>query len=267
MNLEKLCLEVNQLAILAGQYIQDAAIRFRAGDVEVKSANNFVSWVDKGAEELLTAGLGKLLPGSGFIAEENTHATEILDYTWIIDPLDGTTNFIHGVPIYCVSIGLMHRGRIVLGVILEVNSRECFYAWEGGGAWLDGKPIHVTKTATVKDSLLATGFPYYDYGRLEPFMNLLRYTMEHTHGIRRLGSAAADLAWVACGRFDGFYEYGLSPWDVAAGIIIVSEAGGTIGDFEGKEDYLFGKEIIATNSYIYGEFLEVVRWMIPHQIS
>jgi len=264
-DLHRLCLEVNSLAGQAGQYIQEAALRFRSGDVETKSANNFVSWVDKGAEELLTAGLAQLLPGSGFIAEENTHAEEIRDYTWIIDPLDGTTNFIHGLPIYCVSIGLMHQGRIILGVILEVNSKECFYAWEAGGAWMNGKAIHVTTTAKLKDSLLATGFPYYDYGRLEPFIDLLRFTMEHTRGIRRLGSAAADLAWVACGRFDGFYEYGLSPWDVAAGIVIIREAGGSLGDFDGKEDYLFGKEIIATNPYIYAEFLAVVKTTIPHQ--
>ncbi|MEI6574733.1 MAG: inositol monophosphatase family protein [Bacteroidota bacterium] len=264
MNFELICKEVESLVRQAGQFIQEAASQFRSGDIETKSENNFVSWVDKGAEQMLVEGLRKILPGSGFIVEESTTTEEILEYTWIIDPLDGTTNFIHAVPIYCVSVGLMHKNVMVLGIILEVNSEECFYAWEGGGAWMNGKAIQVTKTETVKDSLLATGFPYYDYGRLEPFIELLRYTMQNTHGIRRLGSAAADLAWVACGRFDGFYEYGLSPWDVAAGIVIIREAGGVLSDFEGKDNYLFGKEIIATNPRIFKEFLEVVKTTLPH---
>jgi myo-inositol-1(or 4)-monophosphatase len=265
MELKELCAEVEMLAKQAGQFIFEASGRFRKGDIETKSDNNFVSWVDKGAEEILVKGLSVILPGSGFVAEENTTAAEILEYTWIVDPLDGTTNFIHGVPIFCVSIGLLHQGEIILGLILEVNSRECFYAWKGGGAWMNGEPIRVTRTLKVKDSLLATGFPYYDYGRLEPFMDMLRYTMQHTRGIRRLGSAAADLAWTACGRFDGFYEYGLSPWDVAGGIIIIKEAGGVVSDFAGGEDYLFGKEIIATNPGIFNEFLAVIREKIPHQ--
>jgi myo-inositol-1(or 4)-monophosphatase len=158
--------------------------------------------------------------------------------------------------VYCISIGLMEKNEIILGVIYEVNLKECFYTLNNAPSYLNGNPIHVTETVKLADTLFATGFPYYDYGRLDPYLNFFKYMMQHSHGIRRLGSAAADLAYVACGRFDGFYEYGLSPWDVAAGALIVKNAGGKVSDFKGGNDYIFGSEIIASNANVFDEFSE-----------
>ena len=149
----------------------------------------------------------------------------------------------------------MDKNEMILGVIYEINLKECFYTWKDAPSCLNGNPIRVTDTGKLADTLFATGFPYYDYGRLDPFLNFFKYMMQHSHGIRRLGSAAADLAYVACGRFDGFYEYGLSPWDVAAGSLLVQNAGGKVSDFKGGNDYIFGKEIITTNSNVFDEFL------------
>jgi myo-inositol-1(or 4)-monophosphatase len=254
MNLEKLTSQVCNLAIETGNFINNEANRILTSDIETKSANNFVTYVDKQSEERLVEGLSLILPGSGFIAEENP-LLQTKELTWIIDPLDGTTNFIHGVPVYCISIALMEGSELIIGVIYEINLKECFFSWKGGDSYLNGRKIEVSKTALVADSLFATGFPYYDYSRLDSYLNFFRYMMQFSHGIRRLGSAAADLAYVACGRFDGFYEYGLSPWDVAAGALIVQNAGGRVSDFNGDKDYIFGKEIISTNSNVFDEFL------------
>jgi len=252
-DLKKLTEQVCDLAIETGNFISNEVNRLRSSDIETKSANNFVTYVDKQSEERLVAGLSLILPGSGFIAEENP-SLQTKELTWIIDPLDGTTNFIHGVPVFCISVALMEGSELILGVIYEINLKECFYAWKGSSSFLNGRKIEVSNTALVADSLFATGFPYYDYGRLDPYINFFRYLMEHSHGIRRLGSAAADLAYVACGRFDGFYEYGLSPWDVAAGALIVKNAGGRVSDFKGGIDFIFGREIIASNANVFDEF-------------
>lgn len=256
MELQKLTEQVCALVKETAEMIRDAVLI--KDEIEEKSSNNFVTWIDKTSEIKLVKGLKEILPGSGFIGEENTLGNHTAEYTWIIDPLDGTTNFIHGIPLYCISVGLQHNGEIICGVIFEINARECFYAWKGGGAYLNGTRIRVSGTVAVKDSLLATGFPYYDYGRLDEYIGLFKYLMQHSHGLRRLGSAAADMAWVACGRFDGFYEYGLSAWDVAAGIILISEAGGNVCDFKGGENYLFGKEMIATNQHMCDELKTIV---------
>ena len=252
-DLKRITEQVSELACETSNFIRNEVDRLRASDIEIKSVNNFVTYVDKKSEERLVEGLSKILPGSGFIAEENP-MLETKELTWIIDPLDGTTNFIHGVPVYSISIALMEGSELIIGVIYEINLKECFYTWKGSPSYLDGMEIKVSGTDLVKDSLFATGFPYYDYGRLDPYLRFFRYLMEHSHGIRRLGSAAADLAYVACGRFDGFYEYGLSPWDVAAGALLVKNAGGIVRDFKGRDDFIFGKEIIASNSNVYDEF-------------
>jgi myo-inositol-1(or 4)-monophosphatase len=148
----------------------------------------------------------------------------------------------------------MDGKEVILGVIVEINRKECFYTWKGAPSRKNGKEIRVSGTEKLNDSLFATGFPYYDYGRLEPYMNFFSFMLKNSHGIRRLGSAAADLAYVACGRFDGFYEYGLSPWDVAAGAILVKNAGGCVTDFKDGDNYIFGKEIISTNEKVFKEF-------------
>lgn len=254
MNLEIITRQVCEIAQDTGLFIKNEVEKLSSEDIEVKGEHNFVTYVDKTSEEKIVQALTKILPGSGFIAEENPDLKP-QEWTWIIDPLDGTTNFIHGVPIFSISIGLMHNNQMKVGVVLEINRDECFYTHEGAPSYLNGKVIHVSKSATLSDSLFVTGFPYYDYGKMEPYLNFLKFLMKNSHGIRRLGSAAADLAYVACGRFDGFYEYSLSPWDVAAGALIVQNAGGRVSDFHGGDNYIFGKEIIATNSSVYSPFI------------
>jgi myo-inositol-1(or 4)-monophosphatase len=239
-------------------FIRAESARFTDARVESKSLNNLVSYVDKGAEQQLVEGLSVLLPGAGFIAEEGT-GTRGPGENWIIDPLDGTTNFVHGVPCYCISVGLMRDEEVVLGVVLEVTRDECFTAWKGGGAFLNNTPIRVSQRSTLQESLLATGFPYDDFGREAQYMELLRALMHNSRGIRRLGSAAADLAYVACGRFEAFYEYGLNPWDVAAGALLVKEAGGVVTDFRNGREWLFGEEIVASNGNIHAELLGPIR--------
>ena len=163
------------------------------------------------------------------------------------------------MPCFCISIALMNDNEIVLGVVHELNFDECFYAWKDGGAYMNDNRIFVSGTNLLSESLMATGFPYHNYDRMKPYMEIFDYCMHNTHGLRRLGSAAADLAYVACGRFEGFYEYGLNSWDVAGGAIIVKEAGGIVTDFSGGGNFVFGAEIIATNAGIASEFLKVVK--------
>jgi len=258
MELEKITEQVCELSKQTAGFIHKEIDKLRTSDIETKGIHNFVTYVDKVSEDQLVKGLSEIIPGTGFIAEENP-ALEMKELNWIIDPLDGTTNFIHGVPVYSISIALMEKKEIILGVILEINQNECFYTWNGAPSFLNGKKIRVSETGKLTDSLLATGFPYYDYSRLDPYMSFFRFLMEHSHGIRRLGSAAADLAYVACGRFEGFYEYGLSPWDVAAGTILVKNAGGKVTDFNSGKNYIFGKEIVATNNRIFEEFMNALK--------
>ena len=257
--MQKLCQDVCLLTKKTGVFIKEQRELFSSAKIEVKGKNDFVSYVDKTAEKQLVEGLSLLLPEAGFIAEEGTSTKKGEHYNWIIDPLDGTTNFIHGLPCFAISIALMRDNRLVMGVIYEINLDECFYAWEGSKAYLNEKEIHVSSNSTLSSSLLATGFPYYDYHRMDEYMELFKYFMKNTRGLRRLGSAATDLAYVACGRFEGFYEYSLQPWDVAAGAFIVQQAGGKVTDFKGGEDYIFGKEIVAGNSASFDEFLNAVQ--------
>lgn len=243
----------------AGRFIQGEASKFSQENVETKGLHNFVSYVDKNAEQMLVEKLQEIIPEAGFITEEGTGSANGESLKWIIDPLDGTTNFIHGLPVYCISVALMENTEIVIGVILEVNLNECFYAWKNGPAFLNGKKIRVSSAPTIHDSLIATGFPYYDFEKMKGYMNSLEYFMKNSHGARRMGSAAVDLAYVACGRFEAFYEYSLQPWDVAAGALIVECAGGKVCDFSGGNNYVFGKELVATNTHIHGEFMDVVK--------
>jgi myo-inositol-1(or 4)-monophosphatase len=257
--LKDICLEVIELSKTVVQFINSQRSVFSASAVEKKGHNDLVSFVDKESEKKLVRGLLEILPESGFITEEKTLDDKKANYTWIIDPLDGTTNFVHGVPCYCISIALLSYEQAVLGLVYELTRDECFYAWENGGAYLNKDRIFVSGTKSLSDSLLATGFPYHNYDRMKPYMEVFDHCMRHTRGLRRLGSAAADLAYVACGRFDSFYEYGLNAWDVAGGSVIVKEAGGKVSDFKGSDDYLFGAEIIASNPHVHHEMLEVVK--------
>lgn len=262
MDLKSLCKEVCNIATRTGEFIKKESAGFNADDAMLKGQHDFVSYVDIEAEKLLTAGLADLLPQAGFIAEEGTGEAAESGLNWIIDPLDGTTNFMHGLPVYSISIGLVKDDMILLGIILNVPGDELFYAYNKGGAWLNGQRIFVSQSDNLNDSLIATGFPFKDYDRLGAFMGSLEFFIRHTRGVRRMGSAAVDLAYVACGRYDGFYEYGLNRWDVAAGIIIIREAGGKASDFSGNMGDIDGSEIIASNNNIFDIFsLEVSRHM------
>lgn len=258
MNLEQLCYNVCELAKNTGKYIKSEREKWSDLDVETKSHNSLVTHVDKTSEKKIVETLSKLLPEAGFIAEEGTSTKKGEQYNWIIDPLDGTTNFIHAIPCFAISIALMRNNEVILGVVYEINLNECFYAWENSKAYLNGKEINVTNTNKLEDSLIATGFPYYDYGKLTEYLELLGFYTKKTRGIRRLGSAATDLAYLACGRFEAFYEYGLSPWDVAAGAFIVKQAGGNVSTFTNTNKFIFGKEILASNSYIHQPMLESI---------
>lgn len=259
IQLETICHQVCDLSREVGHFIRNENKKFTVDLIEVKGKNDFVTYVDKASEKKLVEGLLKILPEAGFITEENTLSVKGLVYNWIIDPLDGTTNFIHSLPCYAISIALVRNEEPVMGVVYEINLDECFYAWENANAYLNGKVISVSKASKLADALIATGFPYYNYNRLDEYMELFRHLMQTTHGLRRLGSAATDLAYVACGRFEAFYEYNLNPWDVAAGAIIVKQAGGKVTDFSGGNNFIFGKEIVASNPIIFEEFLSTVK--------
>ncbi|MEI7828315.1 MAG: inositol monophosphatase family protein [Prolixibacteraceae bacterium] len=258
MDLQKVCQEVIEIAKSAGAFIAGERSDFDLKLVELKGKANFVSYVDKKAEELIVERLRKLLPESGFITEEGTAFDSGEKYRWVIDPLDGTTNFIHGAPPYAVSIGLLEYEEIVLGVVYEITKNECFYAWKGSKAMLNGKEIHVSEAATTNEALIVTGFPYGEVKNADAFLETILFFMSNSHGIRRLGSAATDLSYVAAGRFEAFWEKGLSPWDIAAGAIILKQAGGKVTNFVGKENFLFSGEIIATNNNYYNEFQAII---------
>lgn len=257
-NFQSLTQEVVDLSKTIGQFLLQEIKTLKQSDVEEKGLHNLVTYVDKSAEKQIVNKLSQLLPEAGFIAEEGTSSKVGKHYQWIVDPLDGTTNFIHGVPLYSVSIALKKDEELVLGVIYEPNLDECFSTWKGAPSYLNGVEIKVSSISSVDRSLFATGFPYHDYSKLDAFMDLFIHLMQNSRGVRRLGSAAVDLAYVACGRYEGFYEYGLSPWDVAAGILLVQNAGGKVYDFSKGNNYLFGKEIVALNESIAEEFSQLI---------
>lgn len=256
--LKLLTKEVTELARTVGYSIKQEINRIENQDVKEKRSNDFVTYVDKASEETIVQKLRSLFPEAGFITEEGT-ASEEKEYTWIIDPLDGTTNFIHGIPSYSVSIALRRNKKTILGVVYEPNADECFFSWEGQPAFLNDREIKVTDFDMLSDSLIATGFPYEKDENIDKYLMLLKEILGKSHGIRRLGSAAIDLVYVACGRFEAFYEIGLHAWDLAAGAFIVQQAGGTVTDFSGGNNYFFGKEIIASNGRIHQEMLNAIK--------
>ncbi|MBS2099768.1 inositol monophosphatase family protein [Carboxylicivirga linearis] len=257
MNYKNICESVCEIARSTGLFIKEER-QNAILNIETKGSNDFVTHIDKASERRIVDGLKKLLPEAGFIAEEGTEDVRGDKFNWIIDPIDGTTNFIHGLSPYAVSIALMEDDKMVVGVVYEVGLDECFYSWKGGQAYLNGKVIEVSKAPTVADSLVATGFPYSNFSRMDGFKESLDYFMMNSHGLRRLGSAATDLVYVACGRFESFYEYDLKPWDVAAGAFIVEQAGGKVCDFSKGDNYIFGREIIASNKATFDEFSNAI---------
>jgi len=259
MHLEDLTQQVVDISKQAGDFIRQERKNFSPDKIEYKGLNDLVSYVDKGAEKIIVAGLEKILPESGFITEEKTTTKVGERYNWIIDPLDGTTNFIHGVPTYSVSIALQEYDELVMGVVYEINLDECFYACKGTPAYLNGKEIKVSYIPAVSGSLIATGFPYYDFEKQPAYIELFTELMKSCHGLRRLGSAAVDLIYTACGRFEAFYEYNLNAWDIAAGVVIVRQAGGEVVNFTGGSEVLKTRELLATNGKITGEMLGIIQ--------
>ncbi len=231
-----------------GAFLKEERQKISQSDIEFKGrSNDMVSRADKEAEAMFVAFLAALLPESGFIAEEGTSTKKGDTYNWIIDPLDGTTNYLYGIPMYCTSVALIKNNELILGVIYDPEHDECFSAEQGKGAFLNGDPIQVSDQKTLAHSLVATGFPYDDSGRANEYLHLLGEINASTRGIRRLGSAALDMAYVACGRFDAFYEYGLNPWDISAGGIIIREAGGKVSDFKGSDNFVFANTLLCSN--------------------
>jgi myo-inositol-1(or 4)-monophosphatase len=251
---------VEELSREVGLFLKNEQKHIQEADIEFKGrTNDLVSRADKEAETLFVEALERLIPEAGFIAEEGTSTKRGDRFNWIIDPLDGTTNYLYGIPCYCTSVALIDGDDLVLGVIYDPERDECFSAAKGHGAKLNGEPIRVSRQAELSKSLIATGFPYDNRGRQREYLDILEKVNRNTRGIRRLGSAALDLAYVACGRFDAFYEYGLNPWDCAAGALIILEAGGEVTDFKGKGNYLFGSNILSSNEIIHSDMLQFTK--------
>jgi myo-inositol-1(or 4)-monophosphatase len=262
MDLASIEKEVIRSCKQVSDFIRKEGAEFDLTRIEMKDGfNNLVSYVDKEAERMLVSDLQKAVPQAGFITEEGTIQKSAQEYNWVIDPLDGTTNFLHGLPIYAISVALIRDQQPVIGVVYHIPKNECYHAIEGGKAFCNDKEIRVSAISTLAQSLLATGFPYYHLDKRDVYLDVIKEFLAKSHGIRRLGSAAIDLAYVACGRLEGFFEYNLNPWDVAAGVFIVQQAGGKVTDFKNGNNYLFGGELCASNTAIHPEMLEIITSM------
>ena len=244
-----------------GQFIRQEVASFDAGRIEHKGLHDMVSYVDKESEKRLVTALQVLLPQAGFVTEEGTvaNADASVEYRWIVDPLDGTTNFIHGLPCFAISVALAQGNRPVLGVVYEVSRDECFRGAEGHGAFLNEQPIHVSTATQPDDTLIATGLPFYKFDHLDAYLRILAEYMQHSRGLRRWGSAATDLAYVACGRFDSYFEFNINAYDVAAGILLVREAGGQVTQWLSDGDPVFNRETLATNGLVHEQMQAVLR--------
>jgi len=244
----------------AGDIIARSVERLDTLTVEVKAQNDFVSEVDRRAEQEIIYVIKKAYPDHSFLAEESGENGDS-EYQWVIDPLDGTTNFLHGFPQFAVSIALRHKGRLEHAVVYDPMRQELFTASRGGGAQLDGRRIRVSQRRGLEGALLGTGFPFKQQQHLDAYLNTFKALFPMTAGIRRPGSAALDLAYVAAGRLDGFWEIGLSPWDMAAGILLVREAGGLVSDFGGGEQYMETGNVVAAGPKVFKAMLQGIQ---PH---
>jgi myo-inositol-1(or 4)-monophosphatase len=247
----------------AGSVIMRGARDLDILAVSKKRHNDFVTEVDKAAEAEIIDVLAKAYPDHAILAEESgvSGAASGAEFKWIIDPLDGTTNFIHGFPQFCVSIGLMHKGVITQGVVFDPTRNELFTATRGAGAFLNDRRIRVSKRIRLTESLIGTGFPFRDMAHLEQYIAMFRDITKNALGIRRAGAAALDLAYVACGRLDAFWEIGLAPWDMAAGSLLLTEAGGLIGDLTGETGYLESGNVVGGNPKV---FVQLLQALAPH---
>lgn len=241
----------------AGTVITRAAQRVDTLTIQTKTRHDYVSEVDYAAEHAIVQTLRKAFPDHAILAEEGG-ATGQSDYTWIIDPLDGTTNFLHGVPQCAVSIALRYKEKLQQAVVYDPFRDELFTATRGAGASLNNRRLRVTNTKNLEDALLGTGFPFKQMDYLDTYLNMFRALVPQVAGIRRAGSAALDLAWVACGRYDGFWEMNLNPWDIAAGALLIEEAGGIVSDFAGKQDYLVSGNVVSGNPKLHEALLKTI---------
>jgi myo-inositol-1(or 4)-monophosphatase len=250
----------------AGQVINRASLDIEKLKIDVKRQSDFVTEVDRAAEAAIIEVLREAYPGHGILAEESGLADTAADseYQWIIDPLDGTTNFIHGLPQYAVSIGLAHKGQMTQAVVYDPNRNELFTATRGAGAYLNDKRIRVSKRTRLDEALIGTGFPFRMFDHIEAYLAIFRDVARKTAGMRRPGAASLDLAWVACGRLDGFWELGLSPWDMAAGTLLITEAGGLVGDLSGEAGYMQTGNIVGGNPKVFAQLLQLIA---PHRTA
>jgi myo-inositol-1(or 4)-monophosphatase len=244
----------------AGAIINRAALDLDALKIASKGTNDFVTEVDRAAEEAIIATLLESYPGHGILAEESgrERGARHSEYVWIIDPLDGTTNFIHGFPVYAVSIALAFRGRVEQAVVYDPTRNDLFLASRGRGAFLNDRRLRVSKRVRMADSLIGTGFPFRKGDNFKRYLKMFEEVMQHCAGVRRPGAAALDLCYVAAGFYDGFFETGLQPWDVAAGSLMITEAGGLVGNFTGEADYLHQREVVAGNPRIYAQLVQTL---------
>jgi len=244
----------------AGAIINRAALDIDLLKVNVKGPNDFVSEVDRAAEAAIIEILLQAYPDHGILAEESgsSHGNRTSEYQWIIDPLDGTTNFLHGLPIYAVSIGLAHRDVVQQAVVYDPTRNDLFFSSRGRGAFLNDRRLRVSKRINLSDALIGTGFPFRRGDDFERYLQMMQSVMQRCAGVRRPGAAALDLCYVAAGWYDGFFESGLNPWDVAAGSLIITEAGGLIGNFTGESQFLHQREVVAGNPKIYGQLVHLL---------
>ena len=255
--LKRMTLAVCDIAKSAGSYIKEERAKFSLSKVERKHAHDYVSYVDKGSEQRIVSALRQLLPEAGFITEEGSAGHDQEQLVWVIDPLDGTTNFIHQFPPYAVSIALMQGQQVIIGVVYEICANECYYAWQGGGAYLDSTPIHVSHQE-IEDALLCFQLPYNSEAYKPTAKHFIDTFYGHCASIRMMGSAAIALCYVAAGRLDGYAEQYLGQWDFMAGGLIVREAGGSVTDFSGSADFTQGNSVVATNGIIQQHILNAI---------
>jgi myo-inositol-1(or 4)-monophosphatase len=244
----------------AGAIINRAALDVEAVRVSQKQVNDFVTEVDQAAEQIIIETLLTAYPGHGILAEESgrEHGAKDSEFVWIIDPLDGTTNFIHGLPIYCVSIALAVKGKVEQAVVYDPTRNDLFTATKGRGAYRNDRRLRVSKRIRLQECLISTGFPFRPGDDFPTYLRMMADIMPRTAGLRRPGAAALDLAYVAAGLTDGFFESGLQPWDMAAGSLLVTEAGGLVGNFTGEADFLEHKECLAGSPRIYGQLVALL---------
>ncbi len=258
LNLEKITEEVCKIATETGLFLEKERQDFDPHRIQEKNSHDYVTYVDKESEKKIVIKLSALLPEAGFIAEEGSGSLTTEEYYWLVDPLDGTTNFIHNNAPYCVSIALRNREELLIGVVYEVCRKECFWAWKGGPAYLNGKEIHVSKITRINEAFIALGFPYSVEKYKSTAIHLINSLYGKASALRLQGAAAAELCYIAAGRFDARIEAYLGPWDIAAGTLILTQAGGKVTDFNGGDTFYSGHQLLASNGKIHSELLEIL---------